>query len=108
MGVTKETFIERMERLYFQWCRLQDWVNRGEDIIEPNYLYEIYDFNVIDDAAAWMEFDITNNPKSNLLNYIICQCDFNLKNATLWCGETEINFSSWEDVWDYLVKYERK
>lgn len=74
--MTKITFVERMEELMNCRRKQEEWINRGEGIVDANYLYEVYSMDVIRLAAAMIEESICGF-SDGWIEYFLYDCNYN-------------------------------
>jgi len=73
--MTKITFSERMEELMNCRRKQEEWINRGEGIVDANYLYEIYSMDVIRLAAKMIEESICGF-SDGWIEYFLYDCNY--------------------------------
>ena len=77
--MTKITFAEIMEELMNCRRKQEEWVNRGEGIVNTNYLYEIYSTDAIRIAAKMIKESICGF-SDGWIEYFLCDCDYDFNN----------------------------
>lgn len=77
--MTKITFAERMEELMNCRRKQEEWVNRGEGIVNANYLYEVYSTDAIRIAAKMIEESICGF-SDGWIEYFLYDCDYDFNN----------------------------
>lgn len=73
--MTKITFAEIMEELMNCRRKQEEWINRGEGIVDANYLYEIYSTDAIRIAAKMIEESVCGF-SDGWIEYFLYDCDY--------------------------------
>lgn len=73
--MTKITFAERMEELMNCRRKQEEWINRGEGIVDANYLYETGSTDAICLAAKMIEESICGF-NNGWIEYFLYECNY--------------------------------
>lgn len=107
--MTKITFVERMEELMNCRRKQEEWINRGEGIVDANYLYEIYSMDVIRLAAKMIEESICGYDDGWIECFLYnCNCDFNDFDASYVDEDGEWIYVELKDLNEFYDFLERR